>query len=82
MTKMPELRIKCQPSVAKAAMAQPSDQKNRHEVTSERSKANWRTMAQPAERSKGYTLQSCSPFRNRKDRPHEFYVKKSGCGER
>ena len=40
------------------------------------------TMAQPAERSKGYTLQSCSPFRNRKDRPHEFYVKKSGCGER
>ncbi len=39
-------------------------------------------MAKPAERSNGYMLQNSSPLRNQQDRPHEFYVKKSGCGER
>ena len=48
-------------------LAQPR-KKNRHEVT--------------AERSNGYTFHNRSPLRNQQDRPHEFYVKKSGCGER
>ena len=35
-----------------------------------------------AERSNGYVVPKQQPVQEPEDRPHEFYVKKSGCGER
>jgi hypothetical protein len=71
-------RSKANWSKTHRTMAQPSPTQKPSEATA--------AMAQPAERSNGYSVpqphRTMAKPSDQQDWPHEFYVKKSGSGER